>query len=93
MTVSRGFAIVVAGGIAFATGGGVVGYALARLVPSYYRVVFRGGDRPDFDPVSVGVGLGGSQGFVAGLIGGSIVVLAVALSARRSSSDGPAGRD
>jgi hypothetical protein len=58
-------------------GGGAIGYALARLTPSYYRSVFPGGESPAFDPVQVCIGLGVSQGLIAGLVVGSIVVLAV----------------
>jgi hypothetical protein len=89
MTVARGFAIIVASGITFAVGGGALGYAMARLAPSYYRSVFRGGDSPDFDPVQVGIGLGVSQGLIAGLVAGSVVVLAVALSGWRRPAKEP----
>lgn len=88
MSVKRVFAIVLASGVAFALGGGGLGYALARFAPFYYRGVFQGGDSPDFDPVQVGVGLGVSQGLILGLIVGSVVVLAVAISgSRRSEKD------
>ncbi len=87
MTVARGFAIVVASGIAFAVAGGLIGSTLGRSVPGYYRAVFQGGDRPDFDPVQVGVGLGITQGLATGLVVGSVVVLAVALAGRRRAPD------
>ena len=83
MTVARGFAIIVASGASFAAGGGGLGYALARVAPSYYRGVFSSGESPGFDPVQVGIGLGVSQGLIAGLVVGSVVVLAVALSGSR----------
>ncbi len=89
MSVARGFAIIVASGVLFAVGGGGLGYALARLAPSYYRGVFRGGEAPGFDPVQVGVGLGVSQGLIAGLVVGSVVVLAVALSGSRRPAKEP----
>src|SRR5262249_14821667 len=76
MSVARGFAIIIASGAVFAMGGGAIGYALARLTPSYYRSVFHGGESPAFDPVQVGIGLGVSQGLIAGLVVSSIVVLA-----------------
>jgi hypothetical protein len=89
MTVIRGFAIIVASGAAFAVGGGALGYSMARLIPSYYRGVFHGGDSPEFDPVQVGIGLGLSQGLIAGLVVGSVVVLAVALFQSRRPAKGP----
>jgi hypothetical protein len=89
MTVARGFAIIVASGATFAMGGGALGYALARLTPSYYPSVFHGGELPDFDPVQVGIGLGVSQGLIAGLVVGSVVVLAVALCGLRHPAKEP----
>jgi hypothetical protein len=83
VTVSRGFAIIIVSGVAFAAGGGGLGYALGRLAPSYYRGVFAGGESPGFDPVQVGIGLGVSQGLIAGLGVGSVVVVAVAISGWR----------
>jgi hypothetical protein len=77
MTVARGFAFIIASGATFAIGGGALGFALARLTPSYYRSVFQGGESPAFDPVQVGIGLGVSQGLIAGLVVGAIVILAV----------------
>ena len=76
----RSFTIIVMSGILFAVGGGPLGYTLAIVAPFYYRVLFQGGDSPDFSPVQVGIGLGVSQGLVAGLIVGSVVVLSVAIS-------------
>jgi hypothetical protein len=65
-----------------ATGGGgailglAVGACLGVLAPDYYRSVFAGGDRPGFDPLSVGVGLGVSQGAFVGVIAGLVLVVA-----------------
>ena len=88
MTVVRGFKIIILSGFAFALGGGLFGYALAVILPGYYRGVFSSGREPGFDPVGVGVGLGGSQGLLSGLILGAIVVLAVAwYNSRRNSLD------
>jgi hypothetical protein len=92
MTVVRGFAIIVASGMAFAVAGGLIGSTLARSMPGYYRAVFPGGERPDFDPVQVGIGLGTTQGLVAGLVVGSVVVLAVALAGwRKTAAADPPG--
>jgi hypothetical protein len=96
MTITKGFLLIVLSGLAFALGGGLIGYSLAILVPGYYRGVFNGGREPGFDPVGVGVGLGVSQGLLCGLILGGVVVLAVAwYNARRSVFDVrlPSGND
>jgi hypothetical protein len=88
MTVARGFFIIIVSGFAFALGGGLIGYALAVILPGYYRGVFSSGREPWFDAVGVGVGLGLSQGLICGLFLGAIVVLAVAwYNSRRNSLD------
>lgn len=88
MTVARGFIIIVLSGLAFALGGGLIGYALAVILPGYYRGVFSGGREPWFDPVGVGIGLGLSQGLICGLVVGAVVVLAVAwYNSRRNFLD------
>ncbi|MCY2966240.1 MAG: hypothetical protein NT069_21850 [Planctomycetota bacterium] len=46
--------------------GGAMGWALGRFFPGYYRSVFPGGGRPDFDPIIVGLVQGGTQGAAAG---------------------------
>lgn len=85
MTVLKGFLIIILSGIAFGFGGGLIGYALAIAVPSYYRTVFRSGN---FDPREVGIGLGVTEGGVCGLGVGAVVVLAVAwYNSRRGPSD------
>ena len=77
MTVVRGFIITIASGLAFAATGGVLGWALGRLAPDYYRIVFRIPPDIEFDPAKVGLGLGLTQGLVAGLFVGLVIVLAV----------------
>ena len=77
MTILRGFAIIIGSAIFFAVAGGAIGYLLAITIPQYYRDVFRAGQNPDFDPVAVGLGLGITQGAIAGLLVGAIVVIAV----------------
>jgi hypothetical protein len=89
MTVARGFAIIVASGVCFAVAGGGIGDALARIVPDYYHVVFHGVEDLDFDPVQFGLGPGITQGLAAGLVVGSIVVLAVAISGLRRHEKEP----
>ena len=53
--------------------GAVVGSLLGVFWPGYYRSVISGGDSPEFDPVAVGLGLGLSQGTVAGGLAGLIL--------------------
>jgi hypothetical protein len=50
------------------------GYLLGTYNPAYYRGVFAGGQRPEFDPVAVGIGLGLSQWAAGGLVVGVILV-------------------
>lgn len=88
MTVTRGFVIIFASALMCAVGGGLTGYSLAVLAPSYYRAVISNGREPWFDPVSVGVGLGISQGLICGLLVGAVVVFAVAwYNSRRPGED------
>lgn len=78
MSVVRGFVITIVSGLAFALFGGLAGAALGWAAPDYYRIVF--GMRPDaqFNAVQLGLGLGVTQGFGAGLIVGLAIVLIVA---------------
>lgn len=82
MTLGTGFAIVVVSTILFSLSGGGLGFALGRFAPSYYRTVYPTG-RVD-DPVQLGIGLGTTQGAIAGVIVGCVIVMAVAISSRRS---------
>jgi len=61
---------------------------LAITAPDYYRGVFHAVNNPDFDPISVGVGLGLTQGIFAGLLVGCVVVFTVAwYRSRRAKYD------
>ena len=86
MTVRRAFLIVA--GSAFLCGliGAGLGLTLGTFSPGYYRTVFRYGNSDNFNPVEVGVGLGLSQGVIAGLVVGCVVVLAVAWYESRRDS-------
>ena len=53
--------------------GAGLGYGLGTLAPDYYRSLL-GGWSPGFDPVSVGVGLGLTQGMAGGVVVGLAVV-------------------
>jgi hypothetical protein len=50
--------------------GSIVGAALGAFVPGYYRSVIPGSDRPGFDPLAVGIGLGLTQGIMFGALVG-----------------------
>src|SRR5262249_36996738 len=77
MTVVRGFAIIGVTASACGTIGALIGLLLGVFAPGYYRAVFRYGDSAEFNAVQVGIGLGLSQGLIAGLTIGCVVVLAV----------------
>lgn len=78
MTTARGFAVVILSAVIGALAGVGLGYSLGVLAPAYYRGVFQNGQSPEFDPVQVGIGLGLTQGAIAGLVVGCVIVLAVA---------------
>jgi hypothetical protein len=69
---------------------------LGRFVPAYYRGVFRGGNQPLFDPVSVGVGQGLTQGAAGGVVAGLVLIAILAWRDTRpkrpaDGTTGPAG--
>ncbi|MDX2036203.1 MAG: hypothetical protein SFX72_06095 [Isosphaeraceae bacterium] len=92
MTVIRGFMIVLAGTLGFAALGGGVGYGLGVLLPEYYRGVFHAAGHPHFSPTAVGLGLGLTQGAIAGLVVGCVVVVTVGWYRSQMSGSGKAGR-
>ena len=78
MSVVRGFVITIVSGLAFALFGGLAGGALGWAAPDYYRIVFDMRPEARFNAVQLGLGLGVTQGFGAGLIVGLAIVLIVA---------------
>jgi hypothetical protein len=88
LSVKRAFVIIGISGIAFAASGGAIGYSLGLLSPTYYRAVFEFGRSPDFDPAQAGLGLGLTQGCIAGIVIGAVVVLASCLSSLRQPLKG-----
>ena len=78
MTVVRGFIVTIVSGLAFASIGGVLGYAMGTFAPDYYRIVFHIPPGMELDPAQAGLGLGLTQGLAAGLVVGLVIVLAVA---------------
>ena len=84
MSVGKALIVILLTTALCGAGGTLVGYLLGTYSPGYYRAVFGNGNDPAFDPVSVGTGLGLTQGLMAGLTIGAVVVLAAAL--RRSAA-------
>jgi hypothetical protein len=73
MTVRTAIATILGCIVLGAAVGTGIGYGLGTYAPCYYRTVFRGGMEPRFDPVTVGVG----QGLTQGTAGGALVGLAL----------------
>jgi hypothetical protein len=89
MSVARAFSVIIASAIGFGFAGGLIGYALGRFAPAYYRGVYGIVEPSTFNPVQVGLGLGISQGLIAGVLVGAVVVLAVGFSRRQSKQPEP----
>jgi hypothetical protein len=81
--IARGFVIAVASGAAGSLLGLLAGIAIGTLAPDYYHAVFSN-DR--LNAVQVGAGLGLTQGFGVGLAVGCVVLLATAISRRRTAA-------
>ena len=73
-SISRALLTVLTSTFVFAGLGAVIGLALGSFLPDYYRNVFAGGGRPGFNPQSVGLGLGLTQGTVGGVVVGLVLV-------------------
>jgi hypothetical protein len=72
MTIARAFAINLGSGVGLAAGGAGIGDWLGCAAPAYYWAMFSDGERPGFDPVQVGFGLGLTQGLASGIfVGGA----------------------
>lgn len=89
MSAARNIAVIVACALGLGIAGGLLGFALGIATPNYYRIVFRAAGDPDFSPVQVGLGLGLTQGLVAGLGVGGVAVLAATLSHRHRPKSEP----
>lgn len=76
MQFGRAIGSVAIASILFGAIGMAIGYLIGSFMPGYYRSVFVGGDSPDFDPLTVGIGQGLTQGVVLGAAVGLILVLA-----------------
>jgi len=74
MTIRIAIATIVGCTLLAGAIGASLGYGVGTLAPSYYRGLFYSGREEWFDPVSVGVGLGLSQGTAVGVVVGLAVV-------------------
>ncbi|VTR94759.1 unnamed protein product [Gemmata massiliana] len=74
MTIRVALATITISTALFACIGGGLGWAVGAYHPGYYRAMFRTGQEPWFDPVSIGVGQGVGQGVAGGATVGLIVV-------------------
>jgi len=75
MTLKKALSVIIGMTVLSGALGCLGGYLLGKFNPGYYRAVFHGGERPDFDPIAVGVGLGLSQWAAAGAVLGVVLVL------------------
>jgi hypothetical protein len=74
MTIRVAVGTIAACTVMLAGIGGGIGWALGTFAPGYYRSVFRNGNEPWFDVVSVGIGQGLSQGTAGGVVVGVVLV-------------------
>ena len=84
MTVFRGFSIVIVSALGFAAAGATIGGLIGRFVPDYYRLVFRLAQNGEPDLTLIGLVLGGTQGLLAGIVVGLVIVVAVTLYRSRA---------
>jgi hypothetical protein len=74
MTIQRAIATIISCMLVLAIIGAGIGCSLGKFAPGYYRGVFSSDRQPGFDPVSVGFGLGLTQGAAGGVAVGLVVV-------------------
>jgi hypothetical protein len=73
----NGLILILFAVIFFAMAGALAGWALGVFAPDYYRISLHF-EKGEADAGQLGIGLGATQGAVAGLIAGCVVVLATA---------------
>ena len=73
VTPLKSLAIVWMCAIAGAVVGALAGWVVGAIAPGYYYTVFDVRDGASIDPVQTGVGLGLTQGLIAGFVGGMIM--------------------
>jgi hypothetical protein len=74
MTIRKAIGTVLLCTLLIGAVGTSIGFGLGKFSPGYYRAVCRNGYEAGFDPVSVGVGLGLTQGITGGIIVGLATV-------------------
>src|SRR4029077_7599303 len=92
MTIVRAILIIVGRAAVFSMLGAGLGATQGVVAPDYYRGVFLTGNRPDFNPVQLGFGLGMTQGFTGGIVIGILVVAILAWHSSRKPANSPQGR-
>jgi hypothetical protein len=75
MTLKKALAVIIGMTVVSGALGCLGGFLLGKFNPAYYRAVFKADERPDFDPVAVGMGLGLTQWSAAGVVLGVVLVL------------------
>lgn len=89
MTVTKGFAITISSGLAFAAIGAACGSLLGAVSPDYYRTVFHVPPDIRLNATEIGFGLGLTQGLAAGLLIGLVIVVTVAWSGSHANASSP----
>lgn len=74
MTLKQAILAVFICTVAFSLIGLSIGAGIGTFAPDYYRNIFTRGHDPSFDPLSVGIGLGITQGTSGGVVIGLIIV-------------------
>jgi hypothetical protein len=85
MTVFRAIMVLIGSTFAGFVIGGVGGFIMGHLTPTYFRAIWRVGG-PFWSPVEMAVEMGTTQGATVGLIAGAVVSLAVYWSNPRSET-------
>ncbi len=73
----NGLILIVFAVLFFAFAGALAGWALGAFAPDYYRIHLHF-EKGEADAGQIGIGLGATQGAIAGLIAGCVVVLTTA---------------
>lgn len=74
MNILKVLSTILGCGLLGAVIGGAIGGGVGHFVPDYYRAVFPQNDKPQYDPVDAGIGLGVCQGFPSGVATGLVLV-------------------
>ncbi len=74
----RGFLTVAASAFFFGLFGGIAGLLIGMFLPDFFLSIFRSVDFDRIEPWKMGMGLGVTQGLVAGAVVGCVVLLSTA---------------